>query len=295
VTRVAVTGATGLLGRYAVAALVGAGHEVTALSRGPRRRIGTVETVSTDYSLEDLRRLLEGQDSLIHLAAVRGGSGTLASFAVNVDLTEALLRACASRDVPRVVLASTISVYSGANPRPWSESSDPVPSNNYGLSKLAMEKVGARAAYLDGLAVTSLRFGHLYGALEDNDYLVNRFFRSALEGKDLRVTPPSQNRREMVFAQDAARACVAALGADVTGPVNVPGYERLTNFEIATAVSEGFGTGSRVVVDPSLVDDVNPTSLDATLSSEELGYAPRWPMLDACRVIRAEMEEASGT
>lgn len=293
-TRVAVTGATGLLGRYAVAALLRAGHEVTALSRAPRRRVGPVETVVTDYSDDHLRALLEGHDVLLHLAAVRGGSGPLSSFAVNVDLTEALLRACTSVEVPRAVLASTISVYSQANPRPWSESSDPVPANNYGLSKLAMEKVGARAAHRHGLAVASLRFGHLYGALEDNDYMVNRFFRSALEGGELRVTPPSQNRREMVFAEDAAQACVTALGSSVTGPVNVPGHERLSNFEIAAAVSEGFGTGARVVVDPSLAD-VDPTSLDPRLSSQELGYAPRWPMVDACRVVRAEMEAARGS
>lgn len=294
-SRVVVTGATGLLGRYTLAALVQGGHEVAALSRRPGRGRGDVENIATDYSADHLRQVLTGRDAVIHLAAVRGGSGTLSSFAVNVDLTEALLGACVAQDVARVVLASTISVYSDANVQPWSESSDPVPTNTYGLSKLAMEKVGARVAHRHGLAVTSLRFGHLYGALEENDYLVNRFFRSALEGRELRVTPPSQNRREMVYAEDAARACVAALDAAASGPVNVRGYERLTNFEIATAVSEGFATGAPVVVDPSLVDDVTATSLDGALATEVLGYAPRWPMVEACRVIRAEMEAARGT
>ena len=293
-SRILVTGASGLLGRYTVAALLREGHEVIALSRRPGRAPAGVEYIATDWSAEHLRHLLGGQDAVIHLAAVRGGPGPFSSFAVNVDLTEVLLDACVAESVSRVVLASSISVYSGANVRPWSESGDPVPVNNYGLSKLAMENLGARVAHTHGLAVTSLRFGHLYGALEENDYMVNGFFRSALHARELRVTPPSPNRREMVFGEDAAKACVAALGAGTTGPVNVPGYERLSNFEIATAVSEGFATGAHVVVDPSL-DDVNPTAMDGALSAEVLGYTPRWPMLDACRVIRAEMESARGT
>lgn len=293
-SRVAVTGATGLLGRYTLAALAGAGYEVLALSRAAARPIAGVDVVATDYSPEHLRRLLSGQDALIHLAAVRGGEGSLASFAVNVDLTELLLSVCVSQGVPKALLASTISVYSEANARPWSESNDPVPTNNYGLSKLAMEKVGARVAHRDGLVVTSLRFGHLYGALEKNDYLVNRLFRLALEGSPLRVTPPSENRREVLYAGDAAEACVAALRTEVRAAINVPGYERLTNYEIARAVSAGFGTGAEVVVDEALVDAVSPTAMDGALARELLGYTASWPMADACREIRAEMVAASG-
>lgn len=289
-SRVAVTGATGLLGRYTVAALSRDGHTVLALSRTTGAPVAGVDVVPTDYTLDHLRGLLRGNDAVVHLAGVRGGAGPLSSFAANVDLTEVLLDACVAEGVPVAVLASTISVYSDADARPWSESGDPVPVNNYGLSKLAMEKLGARLAQASGMVVTSLRFGHLYGALERNDYLVNRLFRLAFAGQDLRVTPPSRNRREMVYAADAAQACVEAVRAKVCGPVNVPGYERLTNHEIATAVSAGFDSGAQVVVDHTLVDAVRPTALDGSVARRLLGYTARWPMVDACRAIRAEME-----
>lgn len=283
-----------MLGRYTIAALAAAGHDVLALSRTAGHSIAGVDVVATDYSREHLAGLLSSVDVLIHLAAVRGGEGSLSSFAVNVDLTDDLLGVCVSAGVSEAVLASTISVYSDANVRPWSESDDPVPTNTYGLSKLAMEKLGARIAHREELVVTSLRFGHLYGALEDNDYLVNRFFRSAFAGERLRVTPPSENRRELVYAGDAAEACVAAAAAKVTGAVNVPGYERLTNYEIATAVCAGFETGAEVVVDESLVDEVLPTAMDGARARELLGYVPQWPMADACRAIRAQMESERG-
>lgn len=293
-SRVAVTGATGLLGRYTVAALAAAGHDVLALSRAACQSIGGVDVITTDYSTEHLGELLSSVDVLIHLAAVRGGAGSLSSYAVNVDLTDILLGVCVSAGVSHAILASTISVYSDANVRPWSESNDPVPTNNYGLSKLAMEKLGARIAHREGTVVTSLRIGHLYGAFEDNDYLFNRFFRLAFVGERLRVTPPSENRREIVYAGDAADACVAAVAARVTGPVNVPGYERLTNYEIAAAVCAGFETGAEVVVDETLVDAVLPTAMHGALARELLGYGPTWPMADACRAIRAQMEAGRG-
>ena len=285
------TGASGLLGRYVASALTAAGHQVLPLSRSSSTHTATgVDLVATDYSAGHLRELLDGQDALVHLAAVRGGPGPLSSFAVNADLTEAVLDACGAAAVPVAVVASSISVYSATSPQPWTESQDVVPFNNYGLSKLASEKVAARAAHRTGIQVTSLRLGHLYGALEDNSYLVNRFFRLAFEGRPLRVTPPSPNKREMLYAGDAASACAAAVQFGGHGVVNVPGYERLSNYEIATAVARGFGTGSEVVVDPTLEDLVTPTAMDGARARDVLGYIPRWPMVDACRTIRAEME-----
>ncbi|NHA66688.1 NAD-dependent epimerase/dehydratase family protein [Phycicoccus flavus] len=291
-SRVAVTGASGLLGRHVVRALGGAGHDVLPLSRGGHRPHDPAGLVATDLSAGHLTDLLRGTDVVVHLAAVRGGPGTLADFAVNADLTDTVLTAAVAAGVPAAVLASSISVYSEATTRPWREDDDAVPANAYGLSKLAAEKVGARVAAESGLRVTSLRLGHLYGPLEDNDYLVNRFFRLALEGRPLRVTPPSDNRREMLYVEDAAQACLAAVGAGVDGPVNVPGGERRSNHEVAQDVAAGFGTGSPVEVDTALTDTVRPTALDGTRAREVLGYVPRWRMVDACRQVHEVMEVA---
>jgi UDP-glucose 4-epimerase len=287
--RVAVTGATGLLGRYTVDALRCAGHEVLPLSRGDQPVSG-VASIRTDYSFESLRGILGGAEVVVHLAGVRGADMPLSSFAVNVDLTDTLLHACEATGIGRALLASSISVYSVANPSPWEESCEPVPVNKYGMSKLAMEKLAIQIGSRHNLTVTSLRFGHVYGALEHNDYLINRLFRLAATGQDLRVTAPSSRRREMVYAGDAADAVLRALRCDVHGPVNVRGYQRLSNYEIALAIVEGFHTRSRVVVDDAFVDSVIPTAMDGRRAADVLGYLPRWPMAAACREIQARME-----
>src|SRR5262245_21016459 len=70
--RVAVTGATGLIGRRLVAALRDRGDAVTVLSRSPERargRLGDVEAAAWDPLTEPAPAAqLAGADAVVHLA-----------------------------------------------------------------------------------------------------------------------------------------------------------------------------------------------------------------------------------
>ena len=71
--RVAVTGATGVLGKGAVRALVDAGHDVVAMARDDRgadlmRGLGATPQAADLFDIESLTRLYDGCEAVVNLA-----------------------------------------------------------------------------------------------------------------------------------------------------------------------------------------------------------------------------------
>jgi nucleoside-diphosphate-sugar epimerase len=112
--QVAVTGATGFLGRYLVLALAAAGHRVRILARRPSDHPQLAqlefETVAGDLSdRHALRELIEGVDAVIHAAALIKAPNAAAFRAVNVDGTLNLARAInEGQGAQRVLLVSSL-------------------------------------------------------------------------------------------------------------------------------------------------------------------------------------------
>ena len=97
---IAVTGASGLVGE-ALLNLLGASDDVTRLValdvRAPRRRARGVEFHRADVARSELKPLLEGCDTLVHLASVVDPIPDEALMArVNVDGTRRVLDAAAA-------------------------------------------------------------------------------------------------------------------------------------------------------------------------------------------------------
>src|SRR5262245_47272730 len=112
--RVAVTGATGFIGRHLVRELLGGGHDVVAIRRpsGDPARLaaGGVEVVSAPLDDEAaMAEGLRGCDAVVHLAG-GGFADERATWEANADGTAHVLAACEAAGVGRVLLASTVTV-----------------------------------------------------------------------------------------------------------------------------------------------------------------------------------------
>src|SRR5262245_7568251 len=114
---IAVTGATGFVGRHLVATLVQRGHRVRALVR-TRRRARVLPSRGVDVvtgSLSDtsaLAELCRGAAGVAHLVAIIAESPAAGFTAVHVEGTRALLAAARSAGVTRIVHMSAM----GARP-----------------------------------------------------------------------------------------------------------------------------------------------------------------------------------
>ncbi len=172
--RVLITGATGFLGRYVVAAAVRRGHEVTALVRPSRTLAGDFFPTEVALARGDVRNAaslnsaLEDVDAVIHLAACVVGDDD-SQFGSTVVGTENLLSSMVQGQVTRLVHCSTFSVYDWQQPGSVLDEKSPLEENlyqrdGYAISKTWQERLVRRAADANGWQLTVLRPGFIWGA-----------------------------------------------------------------------------------------------------------------------------------
>ncbi|QEY11323.1 NAD-dependent epimerase/dehydratase family protein [Cellvibrio sp. KY-YJ-3] len=153
--RLVVTGANGYLGRALCPLLVAQGHAVTTLTRAPFELEGTSNQILHWQQEEQVRACLQGQEGIIHLAALahqagRSDAATEALYmTVNFEQTRRLATLALARGVRRFIYISSIKVNGEATfGTPYRFDSPAAPQDIYGRSKWAAEQ--ALHQLLDG-------------------------------------------------------------------------------------------------------------------------------------------------
>lgn len=293
--RALITGVAGFIGSHLAAELLRQGWSVTGLDiRSPASDPVAAENlaelagnprfqfVAADITAGDLAILSESVQSVFHLAALAGvrrswGDRFGDYLAANVLGTQRLLEACAAADVPRLVFASSSSVYGPGDGQPSREDDLPVPLSPYGVSKLAAERLCLAYAGQRGAAtsVVALRFFSVYGPRQRPDMAFSRIMRAALSGRAVSLYGTGAQRRDFTYISDAVAATIAAATADARAEVvNVASGRSVPLSEarkLITLVAEGEIPVQRRVAQPG---DVDATAADLTKAGELLGYQP---------------------
>lgn len=289
-----VAGGTGFLGRYLVDLLVKRDLPVTVLTRNRHLQKNTSNCcyVETDYSLEHLSDVLSSANALVVLAAQRTSSSKLSDYFPSIRLCDNLYEAATMNDVQNIVYASSISVYSDLKQLPWVETSTLSPVSKYGISKVACEVLGGWYSRNRGLHVKNLRFAHLYGANEKNNYMINLFMRKAYHHHELNLLTPPQAKREFLYARDAATAIIAALEReDLSGCFNIGSADVLNNLQVAQIINKAFGSSLQISIkDPNAIETIESSYMDTSLSKKALGYTAQYTLETALHEIIADME-----
>ncbi|NDJ78713.1 MAG: NAD(P)-dependent oxidoreductase [Chloroflexi bacterium] len=173
---VAVTGATGYVGRFVIAELQRQGVLVQALARPASDRGGfaaPVAWVTGDLRAEQaLVQLVSGADAVVHLAyehvpgRYRGGEGADLAAWLDANLTGSLRLLLAARDagVRRFVFLSSRAVFSHTGPgRALDESHPTAPDTHYGAYKAAVEAFLRSFAHVKGMQTAAIRATGVYG------------------------------------------------------------------------------------------------------------------------------------
>lgn len=176
--QIAITGATGFLGRYLVGHLAGRGHRCRCWHRSGSDRSG-FEAVSdhVEWVQGDLgdppsaRTLVAGCDAVVHAAldrpgmGFRGAEGDLVEFAErNVLGTIRLIEAARQADVARFVFISTCAVHEVIlEDRKLDEAHPLWPTSHYGAHKAAIEKFVHGYGLGNGYDICALRPAGIYG------------------------------------------------------------------------------------------------------------------------------------
>jgi nucleoside-diphosphate-sugar epimerase len=176
--KIAITGATGFLGRHIVAALTENKHDLRCWHRPSSDRSGfeavdkRVEWVVGDLGDERAgQKLVAGCDAVVHAAldhpvgGFRGGEGNIVSFVErNVVGTLKLIEAARTAGVARFVFISTCAVHEKIlDGRPLDETHPLWPTSHYGAHKAAIEKFVHSYGYGLGYPICALRPTGIYG------------------------------------------------------------------------------------------------------------------------------------
>lgn len=182
-TRVLVTGASGMLGAGVARALADRGDEVVVLQRRPSG-LGLREVRGEVTDLPAVERAVAGCEAVIHLAARVSLTGPMAEFRrVNVEGTATVVRAAVESGVRRFVQVSSPSVaHTGsALVGAGAQSADPQRARGpYAVTKAQAELL-ALAADAPGFAVVAVRPHLVWGP--GDEQLVARIVARARAGR----------------------------------------------------------------------------------------------------------------
>lgn len=227
---VALTGATGFVGRATLDALVAGGHAVRALTRREQPDLAHVEWVRG--AMEDaasLAELAQGAEAVIHVAGVVNAPDAAGFEACNVTGTLNLVEAAVAAGVPRFIHVSSLSAREPG-------------LSAYGASKARGEKL-LMASPLDW---TIVRPPAIYGP---RDREMFELFRAARWGI---VPTPRDGRASMIHVDDLARLLVALIpgGEDSSACIFEPDDGRPQGWghdELALAIGWALGRRPKVL------------------------------------------------
>lgn len=277
---VAVTGASGFIGRYLCAALEEAGCRVLRLGRGAPLAESDRQT---DYSRDSLISALAGADAVVHLAGRRmtreDAPMDLAPFwQPNVASIADLVAASRELGVGRIVLASTIAVYSPASGLPYRETAPARPINAYALSKLMAEAHLEMLTRAKGPSSVALRLAAVYGHGEKGTPALMKFVGQARAGETIVLAGNADYRIDQLYVRDAVSAFQAALTSEARGVVNIGGGRALPVGEIAETANAVFGNAGNIRYDTDSDAPMPQTAMALDLAAETLGWQPGYDL-----------------
>lgn len=265
--RIAVTGGTGLVGRFIVEEALRRGQVVTVMGRTPPHAgFFSASVRFLPYDMNAAPPLLGDQDALVHAAfdhipgQYRGGEGDdpAGFLARNLDGTLALFAEARKAGLRRTVFLSTRAVY-GDYPEgtPLLETLPPRPDTLYGQVKHAAEQ----ALDADGV---SLRATGVYGpAGPGQTHKWADLFDDFAQGR-----PIAPRIATEVHGADLARAVQIALGKGVPPILNVSDLT-LDRHDLLTEVARITGCTT-----PPPTRATTPVSAMDTTRLQALGWVP---------------------
>jgi UDP-N-acetylglucosamine/UDP-N-acetyl-alpha-D-glucosaminouronate 4-epimerase len=292
--RVLVTGGAGFIGSHLVDRL-GARDDVTVvddLSTGSLRKLAhaprTIHVKKASILQEEvLRKAMEGQDLVYHLAAKTSVPESVAKpqeyWRTNVEGTVKVLRAAADARVRRVVFVSSAAVYGPSPEVPKVETMRPGPASPYAVTKMVGEFACEEIHQLAGIETVVLRLFNAYGPRQDpaSPYagVIPKFCAAAVKGHSIEICGDGEQTRDFLFVGDAVEAMELAGEKPVAGRIlNLGSGTPTTVNEVVRLLSETADAPIRATRKPDRPGDVRDSLADVTRARESLGFAARTPL-----------------
>ena len=308
VKTILLTGAAGFIGSHVAKRLVEDGYVVVGLDnmndyydvslkearleRGVPDSVEVVKGDILDYEL--LQRLASKHsfDGVIHLAAQAGVRYSLdhpdTYIQSNIQGTNNILEIAKDFDIPKVVFASSSSVYGGNEKVPFSEDDDvSSPVSLYAASKKSNELQAHVYNHLYGISMVGLRFFTVIGPWGRPDMAAFKFLKRMFAGDAIDVYNHGDMERDFTFVDDIVDGVVKSLEYDVDGVevFNLGNHrpERLLRF--IELLEKHSGTTASKNMMPIQPGDVPKTFADTRKAERLLGWRAKTNLDDGLKAF----------
>jgi nucleoside-diphosphate-sugar epimerase len=289
--KVAVTGASGFIGRRAVRHLRHRGCEVHTIGRAPSAPTDGVTHHQFDLLRDDrVLKLFETirPTHLLHLA----WNTTPGSYWETLDNLEwvsaslRLARAFAEVGGTRMAAAGTCAEYEWVDspfewhPLPFNECRTPlVPQTLYGTAKKSTYALIHAAAPKLGVSLAWGRVFFVYGPGEAAGRLIPEIAAALLQGRHFDCSDGRQ-KRDYLHVDDVGRAFSELLLSDVQGPVNIASGSSVSVREIVDQIASLIGRSNLVRFGARISHTDEPAEIvgDVTRLRSEVGFKPSIPI-----------------
>jgi len=297
--RVMVTGCAGFIGSHLCETLLERQHEICALDnfdpyydRAVKERNlagfrghGHFEFHELDIlnwdGLRDLTRRFR-PELVVHLAALAGVQPSLDRprryEEVNVRGTMNIMEACLEAGCPRVLSASSSSVYGDASQVPFDEA-DPCdrPVSPYAATKRSAELIAHTYHHIHGLIVANLRFFTVYGPRQRPEMAIAKFTRLVASGRPVTLYGDGSSSRDYTFVSDIVDGIVALVERRLGGYriYNLGNSSPVRLSDLITVIEQALGRKALLEYGDQRPGDVQRTWAAVDKARQDLDYHPK--------------------
>ena len=290
-TTVLVTGGSGFIGSHLVdrlATLDSVGLiislDINASSSGGETIINLKADITCDSELESaLIGYMDRIEFVVHLAARPGVRWSvdhpIECAETNIVGTVRILEiARRMKNLKRVVLASSSSVYGDATLACSETSSTDHPSSLYAASKKASEVIASSYSNLYKMDIVCLRFFTVYGPRGRPDMAILRFIDAMANDRPIDVYGDGSARRDFTHIDDVISGIVRSLDVrrvdSLFSVFNIAGGRSVSVSEVVSHIANALRCTPAFRYHPPQAGDVLETRADLTEARRALGYEP---------------------
>jgi UDP-glucuronate 4-epimerase len=227
-------------------------------------------------------------DAVINLAARAGVRYSMENphiyMSTNAVGTMNLLEMMRIKSIPKLVLASTSSLYAG-QPMPFLETL-PVntPISPYAATKKAAEAMSYTYHHLYGIDVSVVRYFTVFGPAGRPDMAPYRFVKWIHEGTPIMLFGDGEQSRDFTYIDDIATGTIAALKSVGYSIFNLGGGNNPISMNQTIRWLEGFlGKKAQINHKPFHNADMQVTFADIEKAKAMLDWAPRMDVKEGFR------------
>lgn len=281
--RVLLTGATGLIGKYAIEPLIQAGFEVFALSSEIQSTKENINWVKANLlELNEIKEVFEQikPQYLLHFAWNTTPPDYLES-PLNFDWMDSsieMLKQFKSNGGKRAIFAGTCFEYRFSNEL-LKENSPLEPVSTYAKCKNRLREEASEYCFQNGIEFGWGRIFYVYGEREHPQRLFPKAIETLSKDKEF-IVYGGESVRDYMFAQDIAEAFVKFLDSDLTGEMNICSGKPAKISDIALLIAKKLHKEHLLRFAPANAPQPETILGDCTRLKKELDFTPKFEMED---------------